>query len=182
MSEKPPSAASASRRIKTTTAADMIRTRNVQLICAFPAILTLFGVVLILIAVGSRTAGVPSWYRTMADDSFDARDFRTAAVCYQRLLQARPDDQAIMFDLAQSLQATGQPDGAASLLARLAPPDRVGYSPAQLTVARRLLDQKPSGALEWDAAEAHLSQVLRVESGNAVAKQMMAEISARRGK
>ena len=29
----------------------------------------------------------PQWYQIAADDAFDNRNYRTAAVCYQRLLQ-----------------------------------------------------------------------------------------------
>ena len=85
---------------------------------AAPAVLAIVVIGVIAISMHRAAPVTPAWYQLAADDAFDSGDYRTAAVCYERLLQSHPKDRATALNLAQSLDAIGQRDSAESLRAR----------------------------------------------------------------
>jgi Flp pilus assembly protein TadD len=157
----------------------LVKYRTREVLAAAPSVVAIACVAFAM--NNNSTADPPDWYRATADSAFAAGDYHTAAVCYHRLLQSRPTDEAIALNLAESLQSTGQEDGAASLLARLAPEDRPGYLPAQLALARQILSEDAPVASEIDSAERHLKWVLQLTPVDPRAYALLAELYALRG-
>ncbi len=128
-------------------------------------------------------AGRAEWYPEMADAAFEAGDYRTAAVGYSRLQQLHPSDQANTFNLARSLDAIGQVDGARSLLLRLSPPDSAdGYPPAHLRLARLDLSADKPSAAAIDDAQRHLLPIVRANPADPEANFWLAVLCAARGR
>jgi len=150
-------------------------------LAAVPSAVAIFVVLWVAVAMKTQTGAAPLWYQPTADAAYAAGDYRTAAVCYERLLQSRPSDQAIALNLAQSLRAIGQLDSASSLMARIAPEDQLGYEPAQLAVVRRILGEDAPSALSLDSAEKHLAQALKVSADDPQAIDLLIELFAWRG-
>lgn len=79
-------------------------------LAAMPAVLALLsgaGMGLYMRAVRSP---VPRWYSPAAEQAEGRGDFKTAAVCYGRMLQGHPGDSRIGFELARCLRESGQLD------------------------------------------------------------------------
>lgn len=128
-------------------------------------------------------AGRAEWYPERADEAFESQDYRTAAVCYNRLLQLHPHDVAIAFKLARSLDAIGQADAARTLFLRLAPLDSAnGYPPAHLRLARRDLSTDKPSAAAMDDAQRHLTPVLKGSPADPEANFWLAVLCAARGR
>ena len=146
-------------------------------LAAVPAVLAVVGGGAVVAWLWAAPAA--GWYAPAADDAFAAGDYRTAAVCYARLLQARPRDPATAFDLARSLDAIGQVDAARTLLLRIAPPDAAGgYAPAHLRLAKQdLSSDRPTAAARADARR-HLTPVLAAAPDDAEANYWLAVLSA----
>ena len=68
-------------------------------LAAAPAVLAIFVIAVIAISINRSSPAAPQWYQIAADDAFDNRNYRTAAVCYERLLQAHPTDRAMALNL-----------------------------------------------------------------------------------
>ena len=120
-----------------------------------PAVASIVAGVAVAAWLAARSpADRAGWYPAAADAAFDAGDYRTAAVCYARALQTRPPTPDVVFNLAVSLDATGQPDAARGLFLRLAPPDTdAGYAPAHLRLIKADLSaDRPAPAAVADAA------------------------------
>ncbi len=139
------------------------------------------GAVVAYLYLGSA-AGRSGWYAAAAADADEAGDDRTAAVCYNRLLQDHPGDVDAKFHLATSLDAIGQADAARSLYLQLAPAAGPGYAPAHLRLAKRdLAGDRPSPAA-LDDAQRHLAPVLQRGPGDAEANYWLAVLCAERGR
>lgn len=150
---------------------------------AMPALLAIACILLFgVLALGQRTAMTRASYEREAEASLSARDFKTARVCYERLLQWNKDDVALRFGLARALDGLGQTGEARQLLERLAPPDLDGYLPAHLFLAERLLDAPQHDAQSLSLAEKHLLRVLNADPSNAPARALLSSLYANTGR
>jgi predicted Zn-dependent protease len=90
-------------------------------------------------------------YRAQTQAAFKAKDYRTARLCIERLLDYDQNDRASWLALAECELALGEEASARQLLARLAPRDSAGYGPAEVRQAMLLLEGKPTGAQKREA-------------------------------
>jgi hypothetical protein len=93
------------------------RYKGWKLAAGLPALLAICSGVAIGISLWVRPAQ-NAWYVQEGQISLDAADYKTAAICYARLLQQNPSDALIAHDLALSLQGLGQNEAAAALMSR----------------------------------------------------------------
>jgi len=93
------------------------RNKGRKLLAGLPALLAICSGLLIGTWLWIKPAQ-NSWYMQQAQASLDAADYKTAAICYARLLQQNPSDAATAHDLALSLQGLGQNEAAAALMSR----------------------------------------------------------------
>jgi thioredoxin-like negative regulator of GroEL len=151
---------------------------------AAPSLLAIVACLLVAAAALSQRADQTNLrYRQTADAALAAEDFRTARVCYERLLQSSPNDDALRFGLARSLKGLGQAAESSQILQRLAPlRGPVGYAPAHLLLAREQLLFGPHDAPSLAAAEAHLRRVLDADPTNADARSLLASLYANTGR
>jgi tetratricopeptide (TPR) repeat protein len=156
--------------------------RRRQWVAASPALLAVSALAVVGLVLVCTPSQTPRWYQAAADEAFDARDFQTAAVCYQRLLLADPTDLPTAFNLAQSLEAIGKTDASESLMMRLAPQDAPGYAPAQVYQANRLFNDSAASAASLAAAEAHVRQLLSMSPADPDWNGLMAMTLARQHK
>lgn len=158
------------------------RHRLLRWIGVAPSLLTILACLLIAAAAWSQRADqTDARYRDQAEAAMAAGDFRTARVCYERLLQSSPRDDALLFGLARSLEGLGQPAESAQILQRLAPPQSAGYAPAHLLIAKRLL-YGPHDAKALAVAESHLRRVLESDPSNDDARSLLASLYANTGR
>jgi Flp pilus assembly protein TadD len=133
-------------------------------------------VVTVLLQQSSRTE---ARYREQASNSIASGDFQTSRLCYERLLQSHPNDPALLYGLARSLDGLHQPGEAYVILEKIAPPDAAGYTPAHLLLAEQLLDAKHINQT-MALAEKHLRRVLDADPQNEEASSLMAGILDRK--
>lgn len=149
---------------------------------AMPALAMI--VVMLLLGVAGwsqRPDRIEARYRQTADAAMAAEDFRTARVCYERLLQASPTDKPLLLGLARSLLGLGQSAEAAQLLQGLAPADAPGYAPAHVLLAEQLLNAS-TDPQTLQLAEAHLHRALEADPHNVDARALLARIYANTGR
>jgi tetratricopeptide (TPR) repeat protein len=128
--------------------------------------------ILVMAQSGARTL---DRYKQGAVAASASHDFKTARVCYERLLQTDGDNPVLLFGLATSLEGLGQGQEALQIIQRLAPPDAAGYAPAHLLLAERLLSNSPTP----DAialAEKHLHRALEADPDNAEAQTVLSTV------
>lgn len=146
---------------------------------AAPALLMMVVVVLIGIAAwAQRPDVIDAQYRHDADTAVQSRDFETAHICYQRLLQRSPNDPALLFGLAKCLAELEHPADAAQIIRRLAPADSAGYAPAQVLVAEQILSG-PADAKALQLARAHVQRALESDPNNGEALLLLNQIYAK---
>ena len=145
---------------------------------AAPALLMIALVMLVGIAAwGQRSDAIDASYQHDAQAAMDAGDFKTARICYERLLQHSPNDPAVLFGLARSLAGLGHPADAMQIIQRLAPTDAAGYAPAQVVVAEQIL-AGPHDANSLHLAQKHLERALQSDPNNAQALLLLNRLSA----
>jgi cytochrome c-type biogenesis protein CcmH/NrfG len=120
-------------------------------------------------------------YRQDAGSAMASGDFRTARVCYERLLQHSPADAPLLFGLARSLQGLDQNAEAMQLLGRLAPIDGPGYAPAHVLLAEQILSASTDDK-SVRLAEDHLRRALQLDPANSDARSLLARIYANTGR
>ena len=156
--------------------------RQRRMLAGTPAVVALVGGVAVVAFLATRpTAARSGWYPAAADEAFDAQDYRTAAVCYTRALQTPPAKAGAVFNLALSLDRTGQPDAARGLLLRLAPANADGFPPAQLELVRLSLSADRPTAAAVDDADRRLAAVRRRSPDEPEVSYWAAVIAANRG-
>jgi tetratricopeptide (TPR) repeat protein len=149
---------------------------------AAPAIVTIGIALLVGIAAwAQRPEAIRAAYQRDAEVALSAADFKTARVCYERLLQASPDDPALLLGLAKALQGMGQLTDTIQLLGRLAPADAPGYAPAQLFVAQQIIDSSPDPK-SLQLSETHLRRALQADPRNVEARSLLNRIYANSGR
>ena len=128
-----------------------------------------------------RSDAIETRYQHDAEVAMNASDFGTARVCYERLLQRSPNDTALLFGLAKSLQGLGQPTDAIQLLNRLAPVDAPGYAPAQLFVAEQILNAS-TDSKSLKLAETHARRAVEADPASHEARALLDRIYANTGR
>jgi hypothetical protein len=152
-------------------------------VAAAPSLLAIVACLLVGAASMSQRADrTQSHYRLAADAALAGQDFRTARVCYERLLQSNPHDNALLFGLARSLNGLGQAVESSQILQRIAPlQGPPGYAPAHVMMAEQLLFG-PHDPKSLAAAEAHLRRALASDPANANARSLLASLYANTGR
>ena len=158
------------------------RLRVLHWAAALPALAMI--VVMLLLGVASsaqRPERIEARYRQDAESSLASGDFRTARVCYERLLQSSPTDKTLLLGLGRCLLGLGQTTEAMQLLQRLAPIDAPGYAPAHVLLAEQIL----SAATDPKAvqlAETHLKRALEADPRDPAAHDLLARLYANTGR
>jgi tetratricopeptide (TPR) repeat protein len=125
-----------------------------------PALAVAAGVaVLAGVCLNSSTRELHARYLAEGKAAFQAKDYPRALTCYERVAPAT-DDPAVLYRLALTAEAAGDPGRAAMLMRQLAPDDRKGYPPAHYWRARRILAAAPTSPRAIAAAEVHLVRAL----------------------
>ncbi|HMD60855.1 MAG TPA: hypothetical protein VKG78_05470, partial [Opitutaceae bacterium] len=66
-------------------------------------------------------------YSGEADRQFQAKNYASACICFERLVQLQPEQSEVLYGLGMTLDALGKSGRAAAILSSLAPSDRQGY-------------------------------------------------------
>lgn len=171
------------RRSPDRTGSNGLRGRLLRGAAVAPSLLAIVACLLVAAAAMSQRADQTNLrYRQAADAALAAEDFRTARVCYERLLQSSPKDEAIVFGLARSLKGLGQTAESFEILQRLAPlKGPSGYAPAHLLLAQQILFG-PHDAESIATAEAHLHRVLESDPTNPDARSLLTSLYANTGR
>jgi len=155
------------------------RTRDyVRLMLGLPALLALallggYGVFL----YGWKPAHAESRSYEVARTAFQGQDFERARVAYQSLIQlGGKDRQEYAYRLMLSLVRLGKDRDAAVMALVLAPPNRPGYAPAHLFMARSLLGGTNVGRAMVETAATHLERVLTSDPSNLEAHDLLSQI------
>ena len=147
-----------------------------------PSLATILAVLLLGAAgLAQRPSTLEARYRRDADAAIASGDFRTARVCYERLLQRSPTDARLLFGLARSLQGLDQKAEAAQIVNRLAPLEGGGLAPAHVLLAQQLLDASTDDK-SVKLAELHLRRALQIDPANADARELLTRIYANTGR
>ena len=129
-----------------------------------------------------RPAQITADYTNLAQRALARRDYETVRVASQRLFELatapRPQDA---FNLALAFGGLGREKDAVALLGRIASPDKPGYPPAHLFLARSLLARTNMTPQELGVAEKHLKQVIVLEPESAEANELLGRIYVRLG-
>lgn len=158
------------------------RPRMPRWAAAVPSLATILIVGLLGAAsLAQRPSQLDARYRQEAESAITSGDFRTARVCYERLLQRSSADPSLLFGLARSLQGLDQKAQAAQLLKELAPSDGAGYAPAHVLVAEQILSAS-TDEKSVQLAEAHLRHALQIDPENADARNLLGQIYANTGR
>lgn len=99
-------------------------------------------------------------YLDRAQRALAARDYALAMTCYDRLAHLEDGRPDILFGLARSAEALGQPQRAIVIMRQLAAPDVAGYGPAHLWWAERLLGMSKVTPQMLALARSHLRHAL----------------------
>lgn len=122
-------------------------------------------------------------YADAAHSAYEANDMTTAVLCYERLANLKPDIDHYRYNLGICCEKQGDEARSVALLAPLAPRDRLGYPPAHLWIAARLLRQPQLKTSELQTAEVHFTRLRRDIIGLAdAANQGLTEVYARQGR
>jgi Flp pilus assembly protein TadD len=157
------------------------RVNIAQLLAAAPALIAIAFGMLVFKGTGSRARSNLQWCETTATIAEDNSDYKTASVCYARLLQAKPHDQETAFKLAESLQAIGQPENARTIMSRLADSGDGGYLPAHIWLARQILDDAHASNDLLTSATKHLLAAFQNQPDDSEVNYLLAVSYARRG-
>jgi tetratricopeptide (TPR) repeat protein len=102
------------------------------------ALLALVGVCL-----NTSTRELHARYLAEGKAAFQAKDYPRALTCYERIAPAAADRPEVVYRLALTADAAGDPARAVTLMRGLAPDDRKVYPPAHYWWARLLLNTAP---------------------------------------
>jgi tetratricopeptide (TPR) repeat protein len=126
---------------------------------------------------GWKPAHAESRSYNVARSAFAGMDFERARIAYQSLLQlGGKERQEYAFRLMLSQTRLGMDRDAAILALTLAPPNRVGYAPAHLFMARSMLSATNVTSALAENAASHLERVLVSEPSNQEAHDLLAQI------
>jgi tetratricopeptide (TPR) repeat protein len=115
------------------------------------------------------------FYRELGRSAFVAQDHGLAALAYERLALLDAHDAVARYRWAVAADRLGQTALADALLEALAPADAIGYPPAHVWRAQRLLTGEPDMA-RVHAAEAQLRQALKAEPNRIEAHAVLGQL------
>lgn len=121
----------------------------------------------------------PDYYLTVARRALVEKDYETARVASQRLLQAGANKQLALFFLAMSFDGLGRKQDAAAVLSAVAPPGQPVYAPAHLYAAKSLLNHTNLTTPDLLLAETHLKHVLAIDPACTEADDILGRLYAR---
>jgi tetratricopeptide (TPR) repeat protein len=147
------------------------------LLQGLPAVLVLLAIATLIFLVLVQ----PGWqllefYEQAGQQAYRAEQYTQAHICFERLGQLAPENKRFRFVLGQVVDKLGDQPRAAALIAQLAPRDQMGFAPAHLWEARRLLSIAPLTEVSRDAAEAHLLRLLQAEPNTPEAAAELAKL------
>lgn len=130
-----------------------------------------------VVRIGWQPTHTEGRLQQRASQALAARDYATAALAYQELLQLREDHlPEYRFRLAISLRGLGRERESAALLRTLAPVAKPGYAPAHFYLARALLNVSSTSPVTRATAERHLNHVLALEPKNMEAHELLGRL------
>jgi tetratricopeptide (TPR) repeat protein len=131
------------------------------LLPGLPALLAGAGlVVLTALSVFTPAGQLEARYLEAGKSALKSRDYAASLTCFERLAPGSAERPEVLYGLALTAEALGQPARAAALMGDLAPADGRGYGPAHLWRARRLLQDPGDPAAARAAAASHLLRAL----------------------
>jgi len=165
--------------------AKWLNTRNyLRLTAGVPALLA--GAALVTYGVfqfGWTPAHAAGVCRRLAGQAFLSRDYETARLASQSLLQMSSQaNQQYAFLLLQCAQELGRKDEAMRLTRWLAPLDKPGFAPAHLYVARQLLAATNQTAEGASLIERHLQAAVSAQPDNLDALELLAKVYMQTGR
>jgi tetratricopeptide (TPR) repeat protein len=155
------------------------RTRDyVRLLFGLPSLLALvllggYGIFL----YGWKPAHAEARAYNVARNAFQGLDFERARIAYQSLLQlGGKERQEYAYRLMLAQMRLGMDRDAALMALALAPPNRLGYAPAHLFMARSLLTATNITTALIERAASHLERVLISDPSNLEAHDLLSQI------
>ena len=154
-----------------------------KVLYGLPAFVVLSTAVFIgFIAFSQNPASLTSIYRMVARSAMDAKDWKVAEVCLQRLITMDPGDNEVAFDLALASIEMDELTRANSLLMRLAPVEKPVNADAHLWRAQRLLEKRELTREEVVEVEQQLKNVLTLTPRNDLARSLLGQVLKQIGK
>ena len=134
--------------------------------CNYPALLAGLpalaaagaAVVYTILALQPGPQELMSKYAGQGKIAFEANDYGTARICFERFVTLDPAKQESLYYLAKVLGRTGQSEQGKAILRHLAPVDQAGFGPAHILLAQTYLAE-PQLQL-WGEARSHLLHAL----------------------
>ncbi len=165
--------------------AQWLNTRNyLRLTAGVPALLA--GAALVTYGVfqfGWTPAHAAGVCREQAGHAFQARDYETARLACQSLLQMSGQaNQQYAFLLLQCARELGRKDETMRLSRWLAPLDKPGYAPAHVYVAQQLLAATNLTAEGVSLVERHLQAAVSAQPDNMDAQELLAKVYMQTGR
>jgi tetratricopeptide (TPR) repeat protein len=113
-----------------------------------------------IMAMFTRAQDLEIRYTSQAAAAMNAKDYKQALACYERLSQLQNDREETLYDMAIAAEMSGDINRCLILMRQLAPPDKAGYPQAHLWNASylmlRYINQKDAREL----AKVHLETAL----------------------
>jgi tetratricopeptide (TPR) repeat protein len=130
-------------------------------------------------ALASPAKSLLTHYEAAGKSLLQAKDYKGALLCYERLVRLAPKRADFRFLTAILFEQLGRNEQAEALVRSIAPGNRTGYPPAHLWLARRLMSVftlNPGAAAVASAAEAHLLRTLQGAPDTAEAKLLLGKL------
>ncbi|MBS0201589.1 MAG: hypothetical protein JSS49_01730 [Planctomycetes bacterium] len=148
-----------------------------QLLAGLPALVLIVAVSYLGIAIADQDDKlILAKYQRAAKSSLDGKDFNAAKLYLERLLEKRPGDREVLFDLARAAEHTRDYPRLASAMRLLAPEDRPVHGPSHLWQATRLLSHNPVTPQQVRLAESHLLHALTLRESVPVAHDLLGQM------
>ena len=130
--------------------------------------------------LASRSS-VTTLYRATLNEALRERNDALRRICLRNLENWEPQNDEYRFLRAIELQRSGNEPQAVRLLNQIAPDSRIGFPPAHLWLARRVLTQAGPERDDYSAAIHHLTACLEREPDNEEAMELLAQTYANAG-
>lgn len=152
------------------------------LLRGLPALILAITVGYLAVAAGfTSREELASEYELAARQAFYDREYETARLYYDRVLQLGGGGPQSVYQLALALNESDDRPRVAVLMDRLAPLDQAGYAPAHLWRAQSLLSAGNVSPRDLQIVEIHLAHALRQEPRNFQAKTLLGQICFAKG-